>query len=164
MPDVYVVPCRLLSGCKLCASTQPVAISPPAQKCAWVLSDRLNCLEVKNKNSFCRLIYFLWRSLAVSLSLSHSPHLSLSLSFLPTNALRCKDWWQYWGQGRTVTPSFRIPLDSTAEHSYSFDWAYLLCLGCPNFSWQRTTPLIVGRFAIRTWQNKKAWYTYLPNL
>ena len=121
----------------------------------------------RNKNSFCRLISFLWRSLAaslsLSLSLSHSPFLSLYPSY-PPNALRSKDWWQYWGQGRTVTPSFRIPLDSTTEHSCSFDWTYLLYHGCPNFSWQRATPLTVGRLGGRTWQNNKKCYKFLPEL
>jgi len=37
--------------------------------------------------------------------------------------------------------------------------------GFPTFLWKRTTPVIVGWFADRTWENEnKWWYTELPKL
>jgi hypothetical protein len=82
--------------------------------------------------------FFLSISLSVLLSLfQYFPlRYSLSLSLCPTyrpNALRCEDWWQYWRQGRTVTPSFRISVDSNTErtwqlwfHVYLISWVSTL--------------------------------------
>jgi hypothetical protein len=143
----------------------------PAASCTKMCLSFIRHIKLprrRDKNSFCSLISFLRRSLAACLL---SLYFLLCYSLCPTYAANelCCIVMTVLRVGVELWLFVQNPSDSTTEHSCKRDWTNLLYHGCPNFSSERTTPLISGRFEVRTTNNgvpnflncEILWYIYI---